>query len=70
MNNPKVYYSMSVCEKHGYVRGKIRIRKTDEEKYFAIKTLRIADMKEAEELLERKEVLRCKRQLKKKAEKK
>lgn len=69
MNNPKVYYSMSVCEKHGYVRGKIRIRKTEDEKYFVIKTLRIADMKEAEELLERKEVLRRKRQLKKKAEK-
>lgn len=69
MNNPKVYYSMSVCEKHGYIRGKIRIRKTEDEKYFVIKTLRIADMKEAEELLERKEVLRRKRQLKKKAEK-
>lgn len=69
MNNPKVYYSMSVCEKHGYIRGKIRIRKTENEKYFVIKTLRIADMKEAEELLERKEVLRRKRQLKKKAEK-
>ena len=69
MNNPKVYYSMSVCEQHGHVRGKIRIRKTEAEKYFVIKTLRIADMKEAEELLERKEVLRRKRQFKKKAEK-
>lgn len=69
MNNPKVYYSMSVCEKHGLVRGKIRIRKTEEEKYFVVKTLRIADTKEAEELLERKEVLRRKRQLKKKMEK-
>lgn len=69
MNNPKVYYSMSVCEKHGYVRGKIRVRKTEDEKYYAIKTLRIADDKEAEALLERKEVLRRKKQLKRRMEK-
>lgn len=69
MNNPKVYYSMSICEQHGFVRGKIRIRKTEEEKYFAVKTVRISDKSEAEELLERKEVLRRKRQVKKNMEK-
>ena len=65
MNNPKVYYSISVCEEHGLVRGKIRIRKTDEGKYYAVKTLRITDEKEEEEFRERRELLRWKRQLKK-----
>ena len=69
MNNPKVYYSVSVCEEHGLVKGKIRIRKTEEEKYFAVKTLRFTDTEEAEELRERKEVLRLRRKLKRSAEK-
>ena len=47
MNNPKVYFSVSVCDEHGLVRGKIRIHKTDEEKYFAVKTLRFTDTEEA-----------------------
>ena len=53
MNNPKVYFSVSVCDEHGLVRGKIRIHKTDEEKYFAVKTLCFTDTEEAEELRER-----------------
>ena len=40
------------------------IHKTDEEKYFAVKTLRFTDTEEAEELRERKELLRRRRQLK------
>ena len=48
MNNPKVYYSISNCEEHGLIRGKIRIRKTEDEKYFAVKTLRFTDTEEAD----------------------
>lgn len=66
MNNPKVYYSVSVCPEHGLVRGKIRIRKTEEEKYFAVRTLRLTDEIETEELRARRELLRKKRQLRKK----
>lgn len=69
MNNPKVYYSISNCEEHGLIRGKIRIRKTEDEKYFAVKTLRFTDTEEAEELRERKEVLRLRRKLKRSVEK-
>ena len=69
MNNPKVYYSISNCEEHGLIRGKIRIRKTEDEKYFAVKTLRFTDTEEAEELRERKEVLRLRRKLKRSVDK-
>ena len=57
------------CEEHGLIRGKIRIRKTEDEKYFAVKTLRFTDTEEAEELRERKEVLRLRRKLKRSVEK-
>ena len=69
MNNPKDYYRISNCEEHGLIRGKIRIRKTEDEKYFAVKTLRFTDTEEAEELRERKEVLRLRRKLKRSDEK-
>lgn len=69
MNNPRVYYSVSRCEKHGLIQGKIRIYKTEEEKYFAVKTLRFIDEKEAEELRERRELLRSRKQLKRKIRK-
>ena len=69
MNNPRVYYSVSACGEHGLIKGKIRIHKTDENKYFAVKTLRFTDTKETEELRERKELLRQKRQLKRSLEK-
>ena len=64
-----VYDSISNCEEHGLIRGKIRIRKTEDEKYFAVKTLRFTDTEEAEELRERKEVLRLRRKLKRSVDK-
>ena len=69
MNNPKFIITYINCEEHGLIRGKIRIRKTEDEKYFAVKTLRFTDTEEAEELRERKEVLRLRRKLKRSVEK-
>lgn len=69
VNNSKLYYSLSQCQEHGYVRGKIRIRKTDEDMYYAIKTLKVADMEEAEEIRQKREALRRKKQLKRRLEK-
>lgn len=69
MNNSKVYYSVSLCQEHGYVVGKIRIRRTEEDKYFAVKKLKLADNKEAEEIRQKRDALRSKRQLKRKSEK-
>ena len=63
-NNTKNFYSVSVCEEHGLVKGKIRIRKTEEDKVYAIKTLKIINEEEAEEIRGKRESLRQKRQLK------
>lgn len=69
MNNSKVYYSISACPEHGLVKGKIRVRKTENNRYYAVKTLKIADIEEAEEIRMKREALRRKRQLKRKLEK-
>ena len=36
--NGKHYYSVSYCDKHGYMKAKIRIRKTDDGAAYAVKT--------------------------------
>lgn len=67
--NPRHYYSVSWCEEHGCVKGKVRIKKTDEGKVYAVKTLKVIDAKEAKKIQERQESLRHKRQLKRRQEK-
>ena len=56
-NNSKVYYSLALCHEHGPVAGKIRIRKTDEGKYFGVKTLKAEDTEAADEIREMTEGL-------------
>ncbi len=65
MNNSRIYYSVSFCRQHGYVEGKVRIRRTEEDRYFAVKTLRIIGAEEAEEIRSRQDSLRKKRRMKK-----
>ena len=38
----KKYYSLSFCNDHGYIKGKIRIRKTDQGEYFGMKVMKPA----------------------------
>ena len=69
MNNSKAYESISLCQKHGYVKGKIRIRHTEEDRYYVIKTLKNVGNEKAEEIREKRDSLRKKRQIKRKSEK-
>lgn len=39
----RAYYCLAYCPEHGYIRGKIRIKKTDGHHVFAVKTLRLID---------------------------
>ncbi|MDC7289132.1 exonuclease domain-containing protein [Blautia schinkii] len=66
MHNSKVYYSISACPEHGLLKGKIRVRKTEANRYYAVKTLKLVDIEEAEEIRMKREALRRKRQLKRK----
>lgn len=62
--NAKSYESISLCQNHGYVKGKIRIRKTDEGRYYAVKTLKNVEEEKAEEIRNKRDSLRKKRKKK------
>lgn len=49
-SNGKHYYSLSLCGEHGYMKGKIRVKKAEEEGVYAVKTLKLISPKEAVEL--------------------
>ena len=51
----KQYYCVAYCEKHGYLKGKIRVRKTDEAKVYIVKTTKFISEKEVEAIAQRKE---------------
>nr|WP_296009155.1 3'-5' exonuclease [uncultured Blautia sp.] len=67
--NPKSHMCLALCPKHGYFKGKIRLKKTDEGRYYVIKTLKQADEQEAALIREKKEQLRKKRRMKRHQEK-
>lgn len=45
--NGKHYYSVSYCDKHGFMKGKIRIKKAEDDMVFAIKTTKFVSENEA-----------------------
>ena len=54
-NNGKHYYCVAYCEQHGYLKGKIRVRKSDDDKTYIVKTTKLITEKEAESIAQRKE---------------
>ena len=65
MNNSKVYYSVSLCQEHGYVSGKIRIRRTEDNMYYVIKMLTNIISEEADEIRQKRDAYRAKKRIKK-----
>lgn len=53
--NGKHYYSLSYCDKHGYMKGKIRIKKADGDMVFAVKTTKFIPQEEALQIQMKKE---------------
>jgi len=53
--NARHYYCVAYCEKHGYLKGKIRIRKTEDGRVFVVKTTKFISKEEAEQIGQRKE---------------
>ncbi len=53
-SNGRHYYCLAYCEKHGYLKGKIRVRKTDEGGVFVVKTTKLIPEEMVEDLMERK----------------
>lgn len=57
----KTYYCLGKCPHHGYVRGKIRIRRAEEDSFFAIKIMKATDEEGANSIYEKQETIREKR---------
>lgn len=51
--NGRNYYCLAYCEKHGYLKGKIRVRKSADEKVYIVKTTKLIPLEEAAELRKR-----------------
>ena len=66
--NQKTHICLALCQEHGYFRGKIRLKKTDEGKYYAIKTIKKVDDDEALEIRSKRDELRKKRRAKRRSE--
>ena len=64
--NNKVYYCQAVCEEHGFLKGKIRMRKAEDGKFYVVKTLKLVGKEEAGMIRERQEQVRLKRKIRKK----
>ena len=55
------YYCVGLCPEHGYVKGKLRIRHTDEDEVYVVKTIKVSSEREAEEIRAKREAMRDKR---------
>lgn len=53
--NGKHYYSVSYCDKHGYMKAKIRIRKAENGKVYVVKTEKFISADEIENIQEKQE---------------
>ena len=54
------YFSLSYCEEHGWLKGKIKLRKAESGNYFCIKILKLITPEEAEEVRQKKDAMKCK----------
>ena len=57
----KTYYCLGECKEHGYVRGKIKIKKCEEDSFYAIKIMKSTDKAGADSIYEKQESIREKR---------
>ena len=69
LSGAKNYSCLAYCEEHGYLKGKIRIKKAEDGSgFFCVKTLKIVDVDRAGDLLERQLTLRERRRQKRHAQ--
>lgn len=64
--NGKIYLCQAYCEHHGFIRGKIRMKKTEDGRFYVIKTLKLVSEEEAVLIKEKQEEVRKRRREKRK----
>lgn len=66
-SNPKHIYSVSYCERHGYMKGKIRMKKTENGGVYVVKTQKFIGDEEVADIIARRDHIREMRRLKRKS---
>lgn len=66
--NPKTHLCLAYCPEHGWLRGKARLKRTDEGKHYVVKTIKKISGEEAEEVRSRRELVRKKRRSRRRQE--
>ena len=61
--NGKIYYSLMYCDEHGWMKGKVRMKKTDEDKFFVVRTIKATDEAGVTLIRNRQEEVRNKRRM-------
>ena len=56
--NSKNYYCLACCEEHGWLKGKIRIKKAEDNQFFCVKTLKLVSEEDAASIIKKKEALK------------
>ena len=56
--NSKNYYCLAYCEEHGWLKGKIRIKKAEDNQFFCVKTLKLVSEEDAASIIKKKEALK------------
>lgn len=68
--NGKAYLCQAYCQHHGFMRGKIKMKKTDTGRFFVVKTLKLVSEEEAALVKVKQEEVRRKRREKRKSQNK
>ncbi len=57
-NNGKSYYSVMVCPKHGNIKGKIRMKKSTQDKVFVVKTMKQINAETVNDIISKRNQIR------------
>ena len=61
----KLYLCLAVCPDHGYMRGKVRVKRSEYDQYYGVKTIKAASEADMEQILQKREDMRKRRSGKK-----
>ncbi len=64
-DNSKTYYCLACCDTHGWLKGKIKLKKGDDDKVYAVKILSLTDDEGANTIHQKQSDIRKKRREKK-----
>lgn len=69
-SNQRTYYCVAKCEAHGYLKGRMKIKKTDDNKFYAIKIIKLTDEEGVASVKEKQLLARAKRRERRQRERK